>query len=441
MKTLFIAFLFTFFCAPLTAQQDEVIATAAGVKVNVSDLSAETRAAYLGRNALVAALRKKLLDEMIADSVLKLEAETRKTTLESIIGEITEKIAPPTEERVRAIYEANREAIGPKTLDEMRNPIVEFLTNEAEQKALSALTDRLKKKFNARIAKDVNDWGLSPESVIAEIDGRPITAARFESDNRILLNDAEMEVYEDVRAEAEDLLYGALLLREAAELRVPPEEFIRSEITDKLREFSDEERERLDSDLRARLFTKYGAKFPMTRPDPIISVVSTAAEPFLGKPDAPVTVIMFSDFQCPTCARTDPVLKKIIAGYGGRVRLVIRDFPLESIHPNAFQAALATNASGRQGRFFEFTRILYLNQDKLGRESLIDFARSLGLDIARFQSDMDDPENAAEVRGDIAEGRGLRISGTPTIFVNGVKIHRLSAANFRDAIETALNGK
>ena len=441
MKILFSAFFLALFCTPLAAQANDVIASASGISISLGELSEEARAAFVGKSASMAELRKRLFEEMIADSALRLEAEALNTSTDAIIADAVSKAAPPSEENIKALYQANLETIGPRTLEEMRKPIIEFLNTEAKQRAILLLIDRLKKKFKLKLGRDVNDPNLSPGSMIAEIGDKNITAAVFEAEYRVEISDAENEVYVYVRAEAEDLLYAALIRREAAEKGIQPEDVVRLELTKKRGENSKVDRDKVYYDLRSRLFAKYEAKILLKKPHPLIMDVSTANEPFIGDPAAPVTVVIFSDFQCPACAQTDPVLKKIIDGYGSRVRLVVRDFPLESIHRDAFQAALAANAAWKQGRFFEFTAVLYQNQDRLDRESLINFAKGIGIDIGRFQREMADPKTAAEVREDIAEGRKLKISGTPTIFVNGVKIHRLSPISFIEAIESALSGK
>jgi protein-disulfide isomerase len=147
---------------------------------------------------------------------------------------------------------------------------------------------------------------------------------------------------------------------------------------------------------------------------------------------------MFSDFQCPACARTHPELKRVIAEYKDKVRFVVRDFPLENAHPNAFEAALAANAAHRQGKFVEYIEILYRNQEALDGASLRTYAEQLKLDLAKFEAAIADPAAAAEVKKDQSDGRSYGVGGTPTIFVNGVKVHRLSAPAFRDAIERAL---
>jgi protein-disulfide isomerase len=128
----------------------------------------------------------------------------------------------------------------------------------------------------------------------------------------------------------------------------------------------------------------------------------------------------------------------VIAEYGSKVRLVVRDFPLEGIHPQAFQAAAAANAVRAQGKYFEFIEILYRNQEALEGESLIKYATGLGVDIKKMTADMAAATVAPEIKKDVEDGIAYGVGGTPTIFVNGVKVHRLSAPAFRAAIDRAL---
>jgi protein-disulfide isomerase len=210
------------------------------------------------------------------------------------------------------------------------------------------------------------------------------------------------------------------------------------EITDKLRDFSDEERAALESDLMHKLFAKYSVKISLAEPKRIVHNVSVDDDPSTGKPDAPVTVVMFTDFQCPACSRTHPVLKKALSVYGDKIRFVVRDYPLEKIHENSFNAALAANAARAQGKFAEYTEILYRNQQALDKASLIKYAAELGLNVKQFELDFSDAKTAAEVRKDQADGKSYGIAGTPAIFVNGVKVQRLSLMGFRSAVDRAL---
>jgi protein-disulfide isomerase len=147
---------------------------------------------------------------------------------------------------------------------------------------------------------------------------------------------------------------------------------------------------------------------------------------------------MFTDFQCSACSATHPLLKQVMAEYPGKVRFVVRDFPLESIHENAFNAARAANAANKQGKFFEYTEILYGRQGALDSESLKKYAAELGLNAKQFELDFNSEKAAAEVRKDIADGESYSISSTPTIFVNGVRVRNLSPDGLRAAMERAL---
>jgi protein-disulfide isomerase len=124
--------------------------------------------------------------------------------------------------------------------------------------------------------------------------------------------------------------------------------------------------------------------------------------------------------------------------YADKIRFVVRDFPLTQIHKNAFQAALAANAADAQGKFFEYVEILYQNQAKLDDESLIQYASRLGLDLKRFEADLKSKKFAPDVERDLADGKTYGITGTPTIYVSGVKIRTFSVENIKRAIERAL---
>jgi protein-disulfide isomerase len=205
-----------------------------------------------------------------------------------------------------------------------------------------------------------------------------------------------------------------------------------------MRAFSDDERADLENNLKRRLFTKYNVKIAISFPPPIVQAISVDDDPWQGPVSAPVTIVMFGDFQCSACARTAPMLKKAISEFPGKVRFVARDFPLENIHKNAFAAALAAGAANAQGKFFEYSDLLYRNQDALDVASLRKYAEQIGLNVKQFEIDFSAAKTAAEVRKDMADGRSYGVGGTPTIFVNGIKVRRLSTEDFREAIENAL---
>ncbi len=175
----------------------------------------------------------------------------------------------------------------------------------------------------------------------------------------------------------------------------------------------------------------------ISEPQPSTQAISTDDDPSRGVATAPVTIVEFTDFQCPSCAAMHPVLEEVLKSYGNKVRFVVRDFPLP-MHVKARKAAEAANAAHAQGRFFEYATLLFKRQDALDVPSLKKYASELGLDRARFDAALDGGAFAAEVRRDIADGEMYGIDSTPTIFVNGVILKTLSAEDLRAAIDRAL---
>jgi len=142
-----------------------------------------------------------------------------------------------------------------------------------------------------------------------------------------------------------------------------------------------------------------------------------------------LTIIEFSDFQCPFCQRVMPTLKQIREKYGDRVRVVWKDFPLTSIHPQAFKAAEAGNCAREQGKFWEYHDQLFTHQDALQPEFLKKYAADAGLDAAKFNACLDTAKYSDRVQEQMGIGTGLGVQSTPSLFING----RLVAGALRHA--------
>jgi protein-disulfide isomerase len=134
-----------------------------------------------------------------------------------------------------------------------------------------------------------------------------------------------------------------------------------------------------------------------------------------------VTIVEYSDFQCPFCARIEPTLDRIVEDYEGKVRVVWKDFPL-AFHDNAVPAALAAREARAQGRFWEMQRHLFANQGALDRAGLEKAAAAVGLDLPRFRAALDRPDGRAQVEADVAAAARLGVRGTPTFFINGRRL-------------------
>jgi protein-disulfide isomerase len=142
-------------------------------------------------------------------------------------------------------------------------------------------------------------------------------------------------------------------------------------------------------------------------------------DPALGNGNAAVTLVEFSDFQCPFCARVMPTLKRVRETYGDRVRIVWKDFPLTSIHPQAFKAAEAGQCAREQGKFWEYHDRLFANQQALEPEFLKKYAADAGLDAAKFNTCLDTAQYGDRVQEQMGIGTGLGVGSTPTVFING----------------------
>jgi protein-disulfide isomerase len=144
-----------------------------------------------------------------------------------------------------------------------------------------------------------------------------------------------------------------------------------------------------------------------------------SSDPALGRASAPVTLIEFSDFQCPFCQRVAPTLKKIHETYGDKVRIVWKDFPLTQIHPQAFKASEAAHCAGDQGKYWEYHDRLFANQQSLQPEDLKKHAAELGLEAGAFSACLDSSKYGERVRDGVAQGTQLGVNSTPTIYING----------------------
>lgn len=439
MRILTALFISLAFAAPLAAQvPEQTLATVGTEKIVVADLSPEVAAAYVNLSQEVADFRKTLLDVQIADTVFGLEAAAKGQTVEKYTDIIKSKVPDPSEADILAVYNANRAAIGDRTLDQVRQQIVRLLREEPERRALLAVYNQLTAKSKVVLGKDVNSLSLRPTDVLATVGTKVITVKDFDEANRVVLYETKAKVFDKVKEELNGLIFSALVKAEAKALSVETNQIIAGEITGKLKDFTEAERLELESALKKRLVAKFKPSVLFKEPAPMIHAVTTDGAPSKGPATAPVTVVMFTDFQCSACASVHPILKRTLAEYGDKVRFFVRNYPLTQIHENAMRAAIAAAAAHQQGKFFEFTEQLYANQNALDADSLVKYARESGLNIAQFELDLQSEKLAGKVQRDIADGRSYGVSSTPSVFINGVKVRVNSAENFRESIDRAL---
>jgi protein-disulfide isomerase len=414
-------------------------------------------------------MRRRALTDQVNTFLFEAEAKKRNVKLEDFINtEIYSRIPPPSEEEIRYIYENNRDQIGPVSLDEARQRIISAVRDQRAASLIEDLSQRLRMMYVVEWGTvDVNAQGVAPATVLASVSGRAITYGDLNEQLKPAVNDVRLRLYEAEREAVDARIDDLLLETEARRRRITRDDLIRVEVTDKMRKLTDadvskfyeenkariqgtlearraeittfleqQERMRLGQALVERLRSTAQVRLLLPEPAGYVQKINTDDDPSRGPLAAPVTVVMFTDFQCPACSATHPVLDQMLKQYGARVRLVVRDFPLEQ-HQWARKAAEAANAANAQGKFFEYISILYKNQQALDVPSLKKYASDLGLDRARFDADLDSGKYAGEVAHDVADGKAYGIGSTPTIFINGVRLLDLGDRSIKAALDRA----
>jgi protein-disulfide isomerase len=161
-------------------------------------------------------------------------------------------------------------------------------------------------------------------------------------------------------------------------------------------------------------------------------------EPMLGPAQAPVTVVMFCDFQCPHCAEARPIVDTLASAYPSEMRLVYRNYPVLRVHADAGRAAEAAYCAQEQGRFWDMYRSMLANQGELDASGLIRQAGDIGLDSRLFSRCLESGRHRADWRRDQTDAAALGVSGTPTFFVNGTRIEGASLPVLDGAIRGLL---
>jgi Protein-disulfide isomerase len=165
---------------------------------------------------------------------------------------------------------------------------------------------------------------------------------------------------------------------------------------------------------------------------------------FKGPANAKVTLVEYADFQCPVCAAYFSILQEVYKTHGDRVKFVFRNFPLTQIHQNAMIAHKIAEAAGLQGKFWEMHDLLYINQkewkDSLEAKSkIMSYAGGLGIDLIKLEQDINSQEVEEKILADLRDGMNRGVKGTPTFYLNGVKLENINTSDdFRKVLDEYL---
>lgn len=446
------------------------LATVNGQTITAADLGPEVLNALVSADQRIAQLRQDALLAQANTLLLEVEAAKRKMSLDALLdAEVNNKISEPLDAEIQAVYDANRAQLNGQTLVQVRPQIVAYLKGQQEQRLTAEYAQRLQAATPVKFGPDPNTPNLAPDTVLASAGGRTITLAKFEEKVKPVVYRSRYNLWAATMNVLELKINDLLLITEAQKRNVKPEDVLQTEISQKLQAPTDAEirqvydankaqlggrtleqvrgnisdyimqgrRQELENALAKQLRTNGTVEILYTEPPAPVFNISVDDDPSHGPANAPVTIVIFTDFQCSACAQAHPVLEAVTQEFGDKVRLVVRDFPL-AIHPNARKAAEAANAANAQGKFFDYINILYKNQKQQDTVSLKGYALALGLDRTKFESELDSGKYAPEVEKDVQDGEDYGIQGTPTIFINGVRLENLNSESMRAAIRAAL---
>jgi protein-disulfide isomerase len=454
----------------------DVVAVVNGVKITSEDLDApiSDKIQELQRSVLEA--RKRELNLQINSLLLEAEAKRRSVTTGKLLeAEIVNKASEPTETEARAFYDQNRAKINVEWNVEMKDQIVGYLREQRQQELAKKFADTL--RAGAQVKMNVAEatppaTAADRARVFATVNGASITSAMIEDTIKPLVYEVQRQVYELRQQQLNTRINDILLTQTAQKRQVGPEVLLQTEIAAKIkpvseaeaRQFYDQNKESIKGDFeqsKAQIVEylqqkqreelegalvkqlRSGATIQTFLHEPVAPVyqISTDDQPSRGALNAPVTLVEFTDFQCPSCAAMQPVLEQITAEYGDqRVRLVVRDFPLQQ-HANAFKAAEAAEAARAQGKYWEYAKLLFANQQALDVAKLKEYATQIGLDRAKFDAMIDSGQLSPKVQSDLNEGNRIGVNATPSIYVNGRLLEERSYEGLKAMIDAALKEK
>ncbi|MBV9926997.1 MAG: thioredoxin domain-containing protein [Acidobacteria bacterium] len=458
-------------CGCESSPLPEVLATVNGIRVTRQDISPEARKRVADLQQQVVEARRRELESQIDSALLEAEAKRRGVSAAKLLeAEVLSKAPEPTEADAQKFYDENRARIDREFRD-VKEEVVSYLREARRREVAAKFSETLRASARVkRLAAEATPPASEAElaRVLASVDGRDITSAEVEESLRPLVYGVQEQVYRLREQEVELRVNGLLLGEEARRRGVTPRALLDAEVVSKIQpvteadaqKFYEENRARIDgdfaqtkeqivqylrdlaeqkaqADFAARLRAAAQVRTFLVAPPAPVYKIATDGQPAKGNPAASVTVVEFTDYQCPSCAAAQPHLERVMAEYGDRVRLVVRDYPLPQ-HADAQRAAEAAEAAREQGKYWEYATLLYQNQSALRAEKLKEYAARVGLDRAKFDAALDSGRFADDVSRDLRDGERAGVNGTPTVFVNGVRVQRATYELLKAAIDAAL---
>lgn len=455
-------------CACESQILPEALAIVNGVRITTRDIEKATGDSVRKLQRQVVEARKRELDLLINSRLLAIEAKKRGiATTKLLEQEIVAKVIQPTDADAQTFYDQNKARIQ-SDFKGAREDILRYLLDQRQRLEAKKFADglRVASETKVHITEVMPPRNESERArVLATVNGETITSGDVEDSLKPIVFDIQQTVYKLRKDELDLSVNDTLLVQEAQKRKVTTDALLDAEVKPKAvteeqaRAFFEQNKDRVSGDFaqtkdsiiryleqievrvaeRAfveKLRAAASIQVFLVAPESPVFSISTSDQPSLGRAEAPVTVIVFTDFQCPSCAAIHPALERLVKEYGDKVRLVARDFPL-SQHVEAFKAAEAAEAAREQGKYWEYVQLLMRNQSALSVDKLKEYASELALDRPRFDSALESGKFTETVQRDIEEGMRLGIEATPTVFINGRRVSNKSYDELKANVEAA----
>ena len=448
----------------------DVLGIVNGVKITKQDLSPETRSRIDQLQREVIEARKRELDLQIDSLLLEAEAKKRQVLPSQVLkDEVVAKVQEPTEAEAQKFYDENKARIQAEFKD-AKDDILRYLRYQRQQELARKLAERLRTTAQVKVLAKPSSPAADADRarVLADVNGKKITAGDIETSLLPLIFSVQEQVYALRKQDLDLKINDTLLTAEAQKRKLTTRALLETEVTAKVpsvteaqaQEFYAQNKERISGEFAQtkdqiikymqekreqeatlafadQLRRASAVQINLNAPESPVFQISTDDQPSKGNADAKVTIVEFTDFQCPSCAQQHPLLERLVNEFGNRVRLVVRDFPL-SQHADAPKAAEAAEAAREQGKYWEYAALLFRNQSALDVNKLKQYASDLGLDRARFDAALDSRKFAEKVERDVIDGQKLGVNGTPTFYINGKRVSDRSYEALKATIEATL---
>jgi protein-disulfide isomerase len=311
-----------------------------------------------------------------------------------------------------------------------------------------------------------------PPGIVAKVAGEVLTSEELDRPLASSIFDLEMDIYRLKKQRLDQMISEKLLQMEAAGRGITVQQLLNESVLSEQPQVNDDEVDKYYEDNRARLAAfkgseqelrerirtyllqqqnykkvteysaslglKYGVTVYLKAPEPPAAQVDTEGSPSLGPPDAPVTVVEFSDYRCPACRQAHETVRKVRQLYAGRLRWIFKDYPLQR-HKDAELAAEAGKCAAEQNKFWEYQDLLYGSEEELTFERLEGFASRLGMAEEQFKLCLEGRKYKDGIEKELEEARKIGVDRTPTFVVNGrLMVGGLSLERFKEVIDSEL---